>query len=139
MTPLNAALLAGGAAAFAGALAGVLALSGALSLEPRTPAATPLSHEGRRSLGAFLLASHAVAAAALWQVPTVGACMAASLGAGWIAASTASFLTMLTRNDHLVRRSVTVAARAALGVALLSPLWAYVQVMRLHIMGTLSA
>jgi hypothetical protein len=132
MRPLDAALLAGGAAAFAGALVGVLALSGKLSLEAKTPGAPHPTMESRLSLGSFLLASHALAAATLWQAPTVGACMAAALGAGWIASAAAGLVVLMSKTDRVSRRSLAIALRAAVGFALLSPLWAYVQVMRLH-------
>jgi hypothetical protein len=139
MKPLEAALLAGGLAAFAGGVTGVLALAGAVGLEPRAPDAAFPSREYRLSLGAFLLASHAVVAVGLWRMPTVGACMAASLGAGWMAAAAAAFVAMLASQDRLTRRAFAIACRAAIGFALMSPLWAYLQLIRLHVLSGVTA
>ncbi len=139
MKPLDAALLSGGMAAFAGAMAGILALNGSLGLAPRAQGAPLPPLEARWGLGAFLLASHAVVAAALWQAPTVGACMGASLGAGWIAAAAAGLVALMFNPDQAPRRGLAIAFRAAMGFALFAPLWAYIQVMKMPVMGGINA
>jgi hypothetical protein len=139
MKPIDAALLSGGVAAFAGAMTGILALSGAIGLTMRAPGTPIAPPEARWGLGGFLLASHAITAAALWQAPTVGSCMAASLGAGWIAAAAAGLVALMLKTDQAPRRAVAIAIRAAIGFALFAPLWAYIQLMRMPIMPGVTA
>jgi hypothetical protein len=137
---LEAALLAGGVAAFAGAMVGAMILGGQLRLSsPDTPSEPPLPLDARLAIGAFLLASHAIAAASLWQVPTIGACLAAGLGTGWIGAAAAGLIGLMSRPQPFRRRLAGVAFRAATGFALIAPLWGYVTIMRVHAMGALGA
>ncbi len=131
---LQAALLAGGFGAFAGAMAGVLTLIG-VEIAPVRRETQPEPLDRRLSTGAFLLASHAIAAAAVWQVPTVGACIAAGLGAGWMGGAAAGLVGMMTQADRIGLRMLHIAARAGVGLALLAPLWAYVRIMNAHAMG----
>jgi hypothetical protein len=125
-TVLEYALIAGGAAAFAGAAAGVIAFSADVL------GAGALPRQARMTLGSWILASHAITAAALWQSPKIGACMAAALGAGWIGASVASLAGMAASERGFAKAAGAAALRAGLGAALLAPLWAYVQIIRLH-------
>lgn len=141
MDGLKISLIAGAVAALAGIMAGALAmlgtdLSGAAPGEGDPPA--PLDQ--RLGVGAFLLSSHAITAAALWQLPTVGSCIAAGLGAGWMGAAAAGLIGMLSQpTGNLGMRAVHVVVRAAIGVALLSPLWAYVKIMQFQALGTVHA
>jgi hypothetical protein len=131
MTSLEISILAGGVAAFAGALTGVMALSGAMTPD-LSGGQGKASLDGRLTLGSYLLASHAITAAALWQAPTIGSCLAASLGAGWLGAAAASLIAMMSQPDRPVRRIAHTAFRAAVGFALVSPLWSYVEIMKRH-------
>jgi hypothetical protein len=82
---LEIALVLGGLAAFAGAAVGMLALGG---WDAADLGFSPPSGQ-RLTIGAYLLASHAVTAATLWQAPKIGSCLAAGLGAGWLGAAAA--------------------------------------------------
>jgi len=134
---LELALLAGSVGSFAGAMAGVLTLTG-LDLSGG-PEAAPAPIDRRLAAGAFLLSSHAIAAAAIWQLPTVGSCVAAGLGAGWMGMAAAGLVGMLTRGDRILVRLAHTGGRAAIGVALLAPLWAYVKIMQAHALPTVIA
>jgi hypothetical protein len=136
---LAAALLAGEIAAFLGALIGVLALTGVEVLRPAVEGAPRPPLDVRLTVGAFLLAAHALTAASLLQAPKIGACLAAALGAGWMGAAAAGAVVLTLRPDRIGRRAAAAALRAAMGFALLSPLWAYVQLIRLHAMGQMIA
>jgi hypothetical protein len=137
---LEVALLAGGIAAFAGAMTGAMILGGQIRLSsPDASQEPPLPLDTRLAMGAFLLASHAIAAASLWQVPTIGACLAAGLGTGWIGAAAAALVGLMTRPQPFKRRLAGAAFRAAVGLALVAPLWGYVTIMRMHAMGALGA
>lgn len=141
MDGLKLSLVAGAVGALAGVMAGALAmlgtdLSGAGPHEAHPPA--PLDR--RLGIGAFLLSSHAIAAAALWQLPTVGSCIAAGLGAGWLGAAAAGLIGMLSQpGGSLGMRAVHVFMRAGIGVALLAPLWAYMKILQLQALGTVQA
>ena len=136
---LQASLIAGGMASFVGALAGVMIIGGrlptALSVGWSTPDAPLPPLDQRLNVGGFLLAAHAITAAALWQAPTLGSCFAAGLGAGWIGAAAAGLVGLMGRTDRLNHRVASVVFGAMVGFALMAPLWAYVQVMRMHIGG----
>lgn len=134
MSGLEWSLIAGGLGAFAGAMAGVLVISGSAvgELEPGTP---PAPLDRRLSMGAFLLSSHAIAAAGLWQLPTVGSCLAAGLGAGWMGAAAAGLVGMLTQTDRIGLRMAHIVLRACVGVTLLAPLWAYVKLLSIGDVG----
>lgn len=134
MSGLEWSLVAGGLGAFAGGMAGMLTIGGSdlASLEPGAP---PAPLERRLAAGAFLLSSHAIAAAGLWQLPTVGSCLAASLGAGWMGAAAAGLVAMLTRTDRIGLRMAHIALRACVGITLLAPLWAYVKLLSVHDVG----
>ena len=84
----------------------------------------------RDEVGAYLLGSHGVTAAALWQAPKIGSCMAAALGAGWLGAAAAGLIALMAAPERPGRRAAAAAFRAAVGFALLAPLWGYVQLMR---------
>lgn len=132
MTGLEGSLAVGGLTAFAGAMVGVMTLGGNMPSDTPADEAGPQPLDRRLTVGAYLLAAHAVAAAGLWQVPTIGACLAASLGAGWIGAGAAGLVGLMSRHDHLRRRVLTVVFRLALGFGLFAPLWAYVRLMQMH-------
>lgn len=141
MDGLQLSLIAGGVGALAGMMAGGLAmlgtdLSGASPHEPR-PAPAPLDH--RLAVGAFLLSSHAIAAAALWQLPTVGSCIAAGLGAGWAGSAAGGLVGLLSNPERIGPRMAHVAVRTAIGLGMLAPLWAYIRLMHFQAMGTLHA
>ena len=72
MDGLKAALIAGAIASLAGVMAGGLAILGTDISGGSDPNAAPAPLDRRLAVGAFLLSSHAIAAAALWQLPTVG-------------------------------------------------------------------
>lgn len=131
MTALDASLLSGGIAAFAGAFAGVMALSGLLTIETGGAAGRP-SLDARLTVGAFLLAGHALTAAALWQAPTIGACMAASLAAGWLGAAAAGLIGLMSASERALQRMLVVAFRALVGFALAAPLWSYLEIIKRH-------
>ncbi|HYE43035.1 MAG TPA: hypothetical protein VEA15_06530 [Caulobacteraceae bacterium] len=128
MSGLEWSLVAGGLGAFAGAMAGVLVISGS-TVGDLEPGAAPAPLDRRLSIGAFLLSSHAIAAAGLWQLPTVGSCLAAGLGAGWMGAAAAGLVGMLTQTDKIGLRMSHIVLRACVGVTLLAPLWAYVKLL----------
>jgi hypothetical protein len=139
MHGLAAALLAGEIAAFAGALMGVLALTGVEILRPGEPDAPRQPLDVRYGVGAFLLAAHVLTAAALLQAPKIGACLAASLGAGWMGAAAAGAVALSVQQTRMGRRAATVALRTALGFALLSPLWAYLQLIHAAALRSIAA
>lgn len=126
MDALQATLWAGGLGAFAGGMAGVLTIVGT----DLSGAGEPQPLDQRLGTGAFLLASHAMAAGAIWQVPTVGSCICAGLGAGWLGAAAAGAVAMLTRPGPVGPRAVSIAARVLVGLSMLAPLWAYVKIIR---------
>lgn len=132
MSGLEWSLIAGGLGAFAGAMAGVLSIGGSSfgSLD-----AEPVALDRRLTIGAFLLSSHAIAAASLWQLPQVGACIAAGLGAGWMGAAAAGLVGMLTQTDRIGMRMAQISLRAAIGLSLLAPLWAYVKILNMGAAG----
>ncbi len=139
MDALHASLIAGGTGALAGVFAGGLALLGT-DLSGSSHPGDPIAPLDRRlAVGAFLLSSHAIAAAALWQLPTVGSCIAAGLGAGWMGTAAAGLVGMLSSPDRIGARLAHIASRTAVGVALLAPLWAYMKLMQLQAMGGLHA
>lgn len=130
MGGLEWSLVAGGMGAFAGAMFGVLTIGGAdLFSVTGERGAAPLDR--RLAIGAFLLSSHAIAAAGLWQLPTVGSCLAAALGAGWMGAAAAGLVAMMSQTDQIGLRMAHVVLRACVGLTLLAPLWAYVKLMRM--------
>ncbi len=135
MAALQAALVAGGMGAFAGALVGALTLGGRSTAGIAIPDAASLSFDQRISIGAFLLAGHVVAAAALWQLPTVGSCFAGGLGAGWIGAAAAGLVGLMRQSDNLPRRLLDLGFRLVVGFTLMAPLWAYVQILYRHAPG----
>lgn len=138
MDGLKAALIAGAIGSLVGVMAGGLALLGTdLSGAPAgaKPELEPLDR--RLAVGAFLLSSHAIAGAALWQLPTVGSCIAAGLGAGWMGAAAAGLVGMLSQPERIGVRMAHIALRAAVGVGLLAPLWAYIRIMQFQAMGTI--
>ncbi|MBC6982587.1 hypothetical protein [Caulobacter sp. 17J80-11] len=126
MSGLEIALVLGGLAAFAGAAVGMLALGG---WDAADLGFSPPSGQ-RLTIGAYLLASHAVTAATLWQAPKIGSCLAASLGAGWLGAAAAGLIALAAAPANPAKRARAAAFRAAMGLALLAPLWAYVQLIR---------
>lgn len=128
---LKTALLAGALAAVAGAFAGALLLAGS-DLLRLGPKGERLSQTTRVQVGTFLMTAHVVATATLWVVPQVGSCVAAALGSGWIGAAAGSFLLLAGAERDLLRRLLAGVVQAALGVALWSPLWAFLKVMRAH-------
>lgn len=136
MVGLHASLLAGGVGAFAGAMAGVLTLIGVELLGPGAPGAPAAPLDRRLAVGAYLLSSHVIAAAAIWQMPTVGSCIAAGLGAGWMGAAAAGMVGMMSQADRIGARMAHIMIRAAIGIALLAPLWAYVRIMQAHAMAS---
>jgi len=127
MDALQMTLIAGGLGAFAGGMAGVLTLSGT---DLTGAGGEPAPLDRRLALGAYLLASHAVAAGALWQVPTVGSCIAAGLGAGWLGAAAAGLIALLNKPGRTTWRLAQIAGRLAIGLTMLAPLWAYVKIMQ---------
>ena len=137
---LHAALIAGGLASFAGALTGALIVSGHRRVW-RIADGGDAAEELRFSVGAFLLGAHAVSAAALWQIPTIGACIAAGLGFGWVGAAVGVLIGLMRRPSQPgpQARAARAAFQAAIGFALLAPLWAYVEIMRLHAIGATGA
>jgi hypothetical protein len=138
MDGLQASLVAGAIGSLAGLMAGGLALLGtdlSGSAEPQPIA--PLDR--RLAVGAFLLSSHAIAAAALWQLPTVGSCIAAGLGAGWMGAAAAGLVGMLTQPERIGVRMAHIALRAVIAVGLLAPLWAYIRVMQFQALDSVHA
>jgi hypothetical protein len=139
MDGLHASLIAGVMGSLAGVFAGGLALLGTDLSGAASPGDPIPPLERRLAVGAFLLSSHAIAAAALWKLPSVGACIAAGLGAGWMGAAAAGMVGMLSRPEHIASKMAHIATRAAVGVALLAPLWAYMRLMQLQAMGTLHA
>lgn len=141
MDALKISLVAGAVGALAGVMAGALAMLGTdLSGAPAQEAQPPAPLDRRLGVGAFLLSSHAIAAAALWQLPTVGSCIAAGLGAGWMGAAAAGLIGMLSQpGGGLGMRAAQVLFRAAIGVALLAPLWAYMKILQLQALGTTQA
>lgn len=138
MDGLKLALIAGAISSLAGVMAGGLALLGTdLTGAAANERAEPAPLDRRLAVGAFLLSSHAIAAAALWQLPTVGSCIAAGLGAGWMGAAAAGLVGMLSQPERIVVRMAHIAVRAAVGVGLLAPLWAYIRLMQFQAMGSL--
>jgi len=139
MDGLHASLIAGAVGALAGVFAGGLALLGT-DLSGASQPGDPIAPLDRRlAVGAFLLSSHAIAAAALWQLPQVGSCIAAGLGAGWMGTAAAGLVGMLSSPDRLGQRFAHIATRVLVGIALLAPLWAYMRLMQMQAMGTLHA
>ena len=136
---LQMAIFGGGVAAFAGAMVGVMILAGTLRIGAPTPDGSKPEMDGRLTVGAFLLASHAIAAASLWQFPTIGACIAAGLGAGWIGMAAGGLVALMGQPDRVKARVGGVALRAAVGFGLIAPLWAYAQIMRVHAMNAIGA
>lgn len=127
---LQSALLAGGIAAFVGAMTGALFLAGA---DPfRLGGGEAASRATRLQVGTFLLSAHVTAAATLWVAPKIGACVAAGLGAGWLGAAAAGVLLLAEAERGLARRALTVLFQAAMGVCLWSPLWAWLRVLKHH-------
>lgn len=126
MSGLEIALVLGGLAAFAGAVTGMLTLGG---WDAADLGFSPPSSQ-RLTVGAYLLASHAVTAAALWQAPKIGSCLAAGLGAGWLGAAAAGLIALMAAPERPGKRAAAAGFRALVGLALLAPLWGYVQLMR---------
>jgi len=140
MIGLQASLIAGAVGALAGIMAGALAMLGTdLSGGGPRDEAPPMAPLDRRlAVGAFLLAAHAIAAAAIWQLPTIGACIAAGLGAGWMGAAAAGVVGLFSQpGPGAGMRVVHVLVRAAIGAAMLAPLWAYMKLMQIQALGTL--
>ena len=76
-------------------------------------------------------------AAALWRLPSVGSCIAAGLGAGWMGAAAAGVIGLVTMPDRIAHRLGHIVARFFVGVCLLAPLWAYIKLMQMQPIGTI--
>ncbi|MBX7249053.1 MAG: hypothetical protein K1X35_08440 [Caulobacteraceae bacterium] len=139
MDGLHASLIAGAVGALAGVFSGCLALLGTdLSGAAREGDPTaPLDQ--RLAIGAFLLSSHAIAVAAIWQLPQVGACIAAGLGAGWMGAAAAGAIGLLSQPERVWLRVTHIVVRLCIGAALLAPLWTYMRLMQMQAMGAMHA
>lgn len=125
---LKLALACAGVAAFLGGCVGALMIAAA-----RRGAASGVLAAGPAA-GGFVLGAHAAAVAALWDAPTIGACLAAALGAGWVGAAAAALTNALLVRPFRPRRAGAALAMAVLGAAHLFPLWVYVAIMRMHAM-----
>jgi hypothetical protein len=139
MDGLHASLIAGAVGALAGVFSGCLALLGTdlTGAGQESEATAPLDR--RLAIGAFLLSAHAIAAAAIWQLPQIGACIAAGLGAGWMGASAAGLVGLLSQPQRIWMRAAHIVVRLCIGAALLAPLWAYTRLMQLQAMGATHA
>jgi hypothetical protein len=79
-----------------------------------------------RALGGALLLGHAATLATLAQSPSIGACLAAGLGAGWFGAAAGRGIGALVER-RAAPDLLRIGFEALMGLVLWQPLWTYLR------------